>query len=101
MCRATLDGAHVGQSVSIEADGRYGEAAPGRYGTALSVAVLAFEEAVKGRTLAAIASDGSHAAFSDDELRKIISSPCSRMAWPADLSDRVWPGFGRPLPWHR
>jgi AbiV family abortive infection protein len=50
-------------------------AAAGRYGSALSFAVLAFEESVKARTLGAImsaAAQGRPVGFSDDGLRKII-----------------------------
>ena len=50
-------------------------AAAGRYGSALSLAVLAFEEAVKARSLGAIAAaaaQGREPGFSEDTLRKII-----------------------------
>jgi AbiV family abortive infection protein len=50
-------------------------AAAGRYGSALSLAVLAFEEAVKARGLGAIAAaaaQGREPGFSEDTLRKII-----------------------------
>jgi len=52
-------------------------AAAGRHGRALSLAVLAFEESVKARTLGAIvaaARQGRPPGFSDDDLRKIIYS---------------------------
>ena len=52
-------------------------AGAGSYGTALSLAVLGFEESVKARTLGAItaaASIGRQPGFSDDDLRKIIYS---------------------------
>jgi AbiV family abortive infection protein len=48
-----------------------------RYGTALSLAVLAFEESVKARTLGAIAAaaaQGRTPGFAEDDLRKIIYS---------------------------
>lgn len=47
----------------------------GSYGRALSMAVLAFEESVKARTLGAIAAaaaQGRQPGFSDDALRRII-----------------------------
>jgi AbiV family abortive infection protein len=47
------------------------------YGTAVSLAVLGFEESVKARTLGAIAagaSMGRRPGFRDDDLRKIIYS---------------------------
>jgi AbiV family abortive infection protein len=50
-------------------------AGSGSYGSAVSLAVLGFEESVKARTLGAIAaaaSMGSPAGFTDDALRKII-----------------------------
>lgn len=50
-------------------------AGAGHYGSALSLAVLAFEESVKARTLGAIiaaAAQGRAPGFSDDYLRKII-----------------------------
>jgi AbiV family abortive infection protein len=50
-------------------------AGAGSYGTALSLAVLGFEESVKARTLGAIAAAavmGRQPGFSDDSLRKII-----------------------------
>lgn len=49
----------------------------GSTGTAVSIAVLALEEALKARTLGAIAAAaavGNKVGFSDDELRKIIYS---------------------------
>ena len=49
----------------------------GRYGSALSLAVLAFEESVKARTLGAIvaaAAQGRTPGFAEDDLRKIIYS---------------------------
>jgi AbiV family abortive infection protein len=52
-------------------------AAAGRHGSALSLAVLAFEESVKARTLGAIvaaARQGRPPGFSADALRKIIYS---------------------------
>src|SRR6185312_7200810 len=52
-------------------------AAAGRYGSALSLAVVAFEEAVKARGLGAIAAaaaQGREPGFSEDTLRKIIYS---------------------------
>lgn len=50
-------------------------AGSGSYGTALSLAVLGFEESVKARSLGAIvaaAAMGRSPGFSDDALRKII-----------------------------
>jgi AbiV family abortive infection protein len=48
-------------------------ASAGSYGRALSLAVLAFEESVKARTLAAIvAAHGGPLGFTDEDLRKII-----------------------------
>lgn len=50
-------------------------AAADRYGSALSLTVLAFEESVKARTLGAItaaAVQGRRPGFSDDDLKKII-----------------------------
>ncbi|MGH3202099.1 MAG: AbiV family abortive infection protein [Streptosporangiaceae bacterium] len=50
-------------------------ASTGSYRTAVSLAVLGFEESVKARTLGAIAaaaSMGRSPGFSDDDLRKII-----------------------------
>lgn len=47
----------------------------GRYGSALSLAVLAFEEAVKARSLGAIAASaaqGREPGFSEDTLRRVI-----------------------------
>ena len=52
-------------------------AAAGRYGSALSLAVLAFEESVTARRLGAIAAaaaQGRKPGFSDDTLRKIVYS---------------------------
>lgn len=52
-------------------------AGAGSTGTAVSIAVLAFEEAVKARTLGAIASAaavGNQLGFSEVELRKIVYS---------------------------
>jgi AbiV family abortive infection protein len=52
-------------------------AAAERYGSAVSLAVLSFEESVKGRTLGAIAAaaaQGRAPGFSDDLLRKVIYS---------------------------
>ena len=52
-------------------------AGAGSYGSAMSLAVLAFEESVKARTLGAIAAaaaQGLSPGFSDDDLRKIIYS---------------------------
>lgn len=49
----------------------------GTYGIARSLAVLALEESVKGRTLGAIAAaaaQGRRPGFSDDDLRKIVYS---------------------------
>ena len=49
----------------------------GRHGSALSLAVLAFEESVKARTLGAIvaaAAQGRTRGFAEDDLRKIIYS---------------------------
>jgi AbiV family abortive infection protein len=50
-------------------------AGAGSTGTAVSIVVLAFEEAVKARTLGAIAlaaAAGTRPGFSDDDLRKIV-----------------------------
>jgi AbiV family abortive infection protein len=50
-------------------------AGAGSTGTAVSIVVLAFEEAVKARTLGSIASasaKGTRPGFSEDDLRKII-----------------------------
>jgi len=50
-------------------------AGAGSYGTAVSLAVLGFEESVKARSLGAIAAAaamGRRPGFSDDALRKII-----------------------------
>jgi AbiV family abortive infection protein len=50
-------------------------AGSGSYGTAVSLAVLGFEESVKARSLGAIAAAagmGRRPGFSDDTLRKII-----------------------------
>jgi AbiV family abortive infection protein len=50
-------------------------AGAGRYGSALSLGVLAFEEAVKARSLGAIAASaaqGREPGFVEDTLRKII-----------------------------
>jgi AbiV family abortive infection protein len=50
-------------------------AAAAHYGTAVALAVLAFEESVKARTLGAIvgaARQGRLVGFNDDDLRKII-----------------------------
>jgi AbiV family abortive infection protein len=52
-------------------------AVTGRYGSSLSLAVLAFEEAVKARSLGAIpasAAQGREPGFSEDTLRKIVYS---------------------------
>lgn len=52
-------------------------AAAGSYGRALSLAVLAFEESVKARTLGAIVASAAHGrqpGFTDDDLREIIYS---------------------------
>ena len=52
-------------------------AAAGRHGTALSLAVLGFEESVKARTLGAIAAAaarGERPGFRDETLGKIIYS---------------------------
>jgi len=52
-------------------------AGAGSYGTAVSLAVLGFEESVKARTLGAIAAAaamGHRPGFSDDDLRRIIYS---------------------------
>jgi AbiV family abortive infection protein len=52
-------------------------AAAGSTGTAVSIAVLAFEEAVKARILGAIAAAaavGTRPGFGEDDLRKIIYS---------------------------
>jgi AbiV family abortive infection protein len=52
-------------------------AGAGSTGTAVSIVVLAFEEAVKARTLGAIAAAaavGTRPGFSDDDLRKIVYS---------------------------
>jgi AbiV family abortive infection protein len=52
-------------------------AGAGGTGTAVSIVVLAFEEAVKARTLGAIAvgaARGTRPGFSDDDLRKIVYS---------------------------
>jgi AbiV family abortive infection protein len=50
-------------------------AGAGSYGTAVSLAVLGFEESVKARSLGAIAASaamGRRPGFSDDALRKIV-----------------------------
>jgi len=50
-------------------------AGAGSTGTAVSIVVLAFEEAVKARTLGAIAAaaaGGTRPGFTDDDLRKIV-----------------------------
>jgi AbiV family abortive infection protein len=64
---------------AVNAAGLLGDAgllaAAGRYGRALSMAVLAFEESVKARTLGAIvsaAAQGRTPGFSDSDLRGII-----------------------------
>ncbi|MEU8512627.1 AbiV family abortive infection protein [Kitasatospora sp. NPDC048722] len=44
------------------------------FGQAAALAVLAFEESVKSRTLAAVAVGGQHIAFTEDALSKIIYS---------------------------
>ncbi|MEU4499239.1 AbiV family abortive infection protein [Streptomyces sp. NPDC023998] len=49
-------------------------AAGQHYGPARSLAVLAFEESVKARTLAHIAEAGGGVIFSEDDLKKIIFS---------------------------
>lgn len=67
------------EAASANAAGLLGDAdilaGVGRYGTALSLAVLAFEEAVKARSVGAIAAAAAHGrepGFSEDTLRKII-----------------------------
>jgi AbiV family abortive infection protein len=52
-------------------------AAAGRNATAVSMAVLAFEESVKARTLGAVAAAAAHGrspGFSDEDLRRIVYS---------------------------
>ena len=68
-------------AASANAPGLLGDAdllaAAGRYGSALSLAVLAFEESVKARSLGAIAAAAAQErkpGFSDDTLRKIVYS---------------------------
>jgi AbiV family abortive infection protein len=76
--REAIEGAGVASATAL---GLLGDAdllvGAGSYGTALSLAVLAFEESVKARTLGAIAAavaQGRRPGFSDDALRKIIYS---------------------------